>query len=284
MAENKKNAAPLTDDVATALASLVGDAQSERPREPSHSDLSFLFRTHGLESVDPAQRGQGAVGKTKRVREVLYGAMEHDQEAGERLVFAIVAQVRGKGGFRVESQNFVGNEAIANLTAAFKLEGYELYPDGVLRPIVLDNLSGAELTEALKAYVRRAKTGASDAALVTGTGKDLTEAVAAHILTERVKGYSASHNFPSLLAAVFERLGLALPMPGAHAPSGEPPQRQVERTMFEMALALNRLRNKEGTGHGRSWLPTVTDAEARFAIENMGAISEFLLARHASYR
>jgi hypothetical protein len=173
----KKNAAPLTDDIATALASLVGDAQSDRPREPSHSDLTFLFRNHGLDSADPVQQGQGTVGKTKRVRAVLYWALEHNLEAGERLVAAMVAQVRGKGGFRGESQNFVGVEAIRNLATAFKLEGHELTADGVLRATLLDNLTGAELTDALKAYVRRAKTGASDAALVTGTGKDLLEAV-----------------------------------------------------------------------------------------------------------
>jgi len=33
--------------------------------------------------------------------------------------------------------------------------------------------------------VRRAKRGAADAALVTGTGKDLLEAVAAHVLQQR---------------------------------------------------------------------------------------------------
>jgi hypothetical protein len=51
--------------------------------------------------------------------------------------------------------------------------------------------------------------------------------------------------------------------------------------MFDMAVALNRLRNRGGTGHGRPWQPSVTDSQARFAIEGMGAIAEFLLARHA---
>lgn len=282
MSENKKVGAPLTETIATALASLVGDAQAERPRAPSHSDLAFLFRAHGLEEPDPAK--QGSTGKAKRVRTVLYWALEFDRDAGERLVAAIVSQVRGKGGFRPDSENYAGADAIKTLVDAFRSEGYDLAPDGVLRAMLLDGMVGAELTEALNAYVRRAKTGADDAALVTGTGKDLLEAVAAHILTERVKGYSASSNFPSLLAAVFERLGLALPLPGQQPPTGEPAQRRVERSMFELAIALNRLRNKEGTGHGRPWLSSVSGSEARFAIESMGAIAEFLMARHADYR
>ncbi len=282
MSDNKKSSAPLTEAIATALASLVGDSQAERPRAPSHSDLTFLLETHGLDGPDPAK--QGSTGKAKRIRTVLYWAIEFDKDAGERLVAAIVSQVRGKGGFRPDSENFAGADAIRNLADAFRSEGYELAPDGVLRAMLLDSMSGAQLTEALQAYVRRAKTGASDAALVTGTGKDLLEAVLGHILTERVKGYSASSNFPSLLASVFERLGLALPMPGQQPPAGEPVQRQVERSVFELAMALNRLRNKEGTGHGRPWNPTVSPSEARLAIESMGSIAEFLLARHADYR
>ena len=80
-----------------------------------------------------------------------------------------------------------------------------------------------------------------------GTGKDHLEAVAAHILTERIKGYPATKNFEGLLAAVFLQLGLALPIPDGQPPKGKPVQRQLERAMFNLAISLNRLRNKEGT-------------------------------------
>ncbi len=117
-------------------------------------------------------------------------------------------------------------------------------PDGTLHPLLLDGFSGARLTEALNAYVCRAKAGAQDAALVTGTGKDLLEAVVAHILTERIKGYPANKNFEGLLATVFLQLGLAPPIPDGQPPKGEPVQRQVERAMFNLAVSINRLRNK----------------------------------------
>jgi hypothetical protein len=39
--------------------------------------------------------------------------------------------------------------------------------------------------------------------------------------------------------------------------------------------------NKQGTGHGRPWLPTVTPAEAQIAIRTMGSITLFLLSRLA---
>lgn len=130
-------------------------------------------------------------------------------------------------------------------------------------------------------YIRRAKRGATDAALLVGTGKDLLEAVCGHIMQERV-GYVPTTNFPTLLGQLFVEVGLATP---ENKPvPGEPAIRRVERAMYELACSLNMLRNKEGTGHGRPWLPTVTDAEARMAVESMGAIAERLLAAHSARR
>ena len=59
--------------------------------------------------------------------------------------------------------------------------------------------------------MRREKRGAENAALVTGTGKDLLEATAAHILVERWGAYSSSANFPTLLGQAFVALGFATP-------------------------------------------------------------------------
>lgn len=61
------------------------------------------------------------------------------------------------------------------------------------------------------------------------------------------EGLLGEQQLPKLAAAVFERLGLALPMPGQQPLAGEPVQRQVERSVFELAIALNRLRK------GRDW-------------------------------
>ncbi|PZO12716.1 MAG: hypothetical protein DCE87_14545 [Betaproteobacteria bacterium] len=53
----------------------------------------------------------------------------------------------------------------------------------------------------------------------------------------------------------------------------------LERSLFQSACAINKLRNKEGTGHGRPWLPSLSLTEATAAIELVGTISGFLLAR-----
>jgi len=262
MQKNNQGNAPVNDAIIIAVAQLVDDAQTER-RDPSHSDLEFLIRRNTLTAGDPNSQGQ-IVGKAKRVRAALSWSLENDPNSGGAFVMGLI--------------NLIRAHAIDNCVAAFGHEGYDFSSDGQLRPKVLDNLSGAALTEALQAYVRRAKRGAEDAALVTGTSKDLLEAVAAHILQQRYSGYSTTSNFPTLLGQVFVALGLATP----HDPvlPGETPDRRIERAMYELACGINQLRNKQGSGHGRPWLPTVTDAQARMAIESMGVIAERLLSLH----
>lgn len=267
---------PLVDGTLIAVSRMFDDAGATR--EPSHSEIEFQIKRAGLSAADPAKMGP-PVGKAKRVRGTLNWAIENDPAGGSLLVQYLVALLRGCGGFRDTSPNFIGLESRQNAIDAFRAEGFELTLDGELRPVLLDSLSGAKLTQALSAYVRRAKHGASDAALVTGTGKDLLEATAAHAIVEKFGSYPQSSNFPTLLGQAFIALDLATPQ--TPIVPGEPPQRKIERAMFEMACAVNGLRNKQGTGHGRPWLPSVSDAEAKTAIEIMGTIAEAILMRLA---
>lgn len=50
--------------------------------------------------------------------------------------------------------------------------------------------------------------------------------------------------------------------------------------MFSLAVGVNAMRNKLGTGHGRPWLPDITDTEAKAAIQFMGTIAEWMLHAH----
>lgn len=265
--------APLSDTIIVAVASLVDDAQSER-REPSHSDIEFEITRADLSSGDPRSQGQ-VVGKAKRVRGTLSWALEYAPDKGEVFIAGLIALIRAKGGFRPGSPNFVGEDQILDAARAFDEEGYILSAEGELRPTALDTLSGTALTHALEAYVRRARRGSEDAALLIGTGKDLLEATAAHVIVTRFGTFQEHSNFPTLLGQAFTALGLATPQTPQQ--SGESPQLRLQRSLYEAGCSVNALRNKQGTGHGRPWLPTVTDAEARAAIQLIGIVAGFLL-------
>jgi len=268
---------PISDTIIAAVAQLVDDSKSGGEyREPTHSDIEFYVGRTGLTSADPKAQGQ-TVGKAKRVRAVLSWAVDNNPEAGSKLIEQLLSKVRASGGFREESANFVGSEAIQNAIAAFDSEGYDLSKDGDIRPKVLESLRGRELTQALEAYARRAQKGVQDAALLSGTGKDLLEATAAHILQTKWGSYPSEANFQGLLGQAYIALGLAVPEQDPQP--GESQMKALERAMFQTACAINRLRNKQGTGHGRPWLPTLTNADARAAIEMVGCIASFLLSK-----
>ena len=269
--------APLTDSVIFAVAKLVDDAQTET-REPSHSDLEFQINRLRLTPGDPKAQGQ-LVGKAKRIRGTLSWAIENNPSGGEALIESLLSFLRACGGFRPNSPNFVGSEAVTNAISAFRTEGFTLTNDGEVQPQILENLSGAALSAALESYIRRAKRGAEDAALLSGTSKDLLEATAAHILVERNGSYPQGANFESLLGMAYVALGLATPQHPVQ--TGEPPQSKAERAMFSLACGISAMRNKLGTGHGRPWLTNITDIEARAAIQFMGTIAEWLLHAHA---
>jgi hypothetical protein len=272
----ERNVAPISDAIVHAVARLVDDARSGT-RAPSHYQIQQQISSANLTLADPKTFGE-TVGKAKRVRAVLSWALDNSPESGGVFVGKLISLVRGCGGFREDSPNFVGQDVIKDVSEVFKTEGYQLLPSGEVSSTLLDNLEGTELSEALEAYVRRAKRGAMDAALVTGTGKDLLEATAAHILHERWGAYSDRDNFPTLLGQAFVTLGMATPQQPEQL--GEPPQNKVDRALYQAGVAVNHLRNKEGTGHGRLWMPSVTNSEGKVAVEIMGVIAERLLTKN----
>lgn len=264
---------PVNDTIIYSLARLVDDAQKGR-RDPSHSDIEFQIQRAGLLSIDPNKDGT-PVGKAKRVRIILNWAIENETEKAERFVAGLISFVKSCGGFRPTSPNYVGADAVADLASALRPGGIVLSEDGSILPVALDTLSGRNLTKALRGYVDRAKKGIEDAALAVGTSKDLMEAVAAHVIQELWGRYPSTANFPSLLGQAFVALDMATP--DGIIESGEHQRCRLERSLYETACSINKLRNKQGTGHGRPWVPDLRSADAKAAVEFIGSISELML-------
>ncbi|WP_226366978.1 abortive infection family protein [Pseudonocardia sp. ICBG162] len=246
---------------------------------PSHDQIRHAVARAGLTPGDPRETSE-TVGKTKRVREVMIYATDHDPAAGLKFAGHIVSLLRASNRFLSTSGDYAGETRITGARSAFERIGYDLDASGSLRLLVIDNLSGVELSDALASYVRRINLNPNDGALQVGSGKELDEATARHVLNEKVGGYSQSGpsgNFPVTLAGAFTALGMKVPpsVPGLD----KNPHRQVEECLFLLACAVNRLRNESGTGHGRPTPPTLTDEEARLAARATALIAGALLDR-----
>lgn len=259
-----------------AVSRLVDDWQS--PREPTHSDLGATLARAGLSDADPhtdptAQK----MGKQKRVRQALQWALDHDEVVGARGVEALISLVRGSGGFLPTSTNYCGDDAIRTCVTAFEAETVELTIDGVLRPRSLSGMSGRQLTDALRSYVVRAQRGYEDSVLLAGAGKDIIEAAAAHVVTERYGSYSEQADFPTLLGQAFVAVGLDAQRPKQEVGGVVGARTALSVALYELACAVSRVRNKGGSGHGRPFIPDLSAEEVRAATEAAGLVAGRLL-------
>lgn len=246
-------------------------------RGPSHDELTRLIRRAGLETCDPREREGDLVGKMKRVREVLAAALSIDSAVASTFVQSLLGVMRASGCFRSASENYPGAETVSAARQAFEREGFDLDPDGILRPLVLDSLRGEELTAALWSYVQRARTGASDAPLVLGTTKDLLEAVARHVLTETTGSYPTSESVQMTLFHAFDRLGLTTPSLNLVDQLDSDPRRALHQSVYMLGVVVNRLRNQKGTGHGRPRVSDASDADSQLASLATAIASQLLL-------
>jgi hypothetical protein len=215
------------------------------------------------------------------MRSVIDYALANDRPAGARLVSRLIAAIRAAGGFRGDSEIYIGEDAFRNLRDAYRAKGFELTPDGELGPTLLDNVPEAEKNAVLGTYVRRIREGAKDAPLVTGSGKDLLEATAQTILNSKGVSYSG-HDFPGILFHAFDALNLSTPeipaMEAFRQKLSSDPGERVQQVLYLLGCEINKLRNAQGVGHGRAFPATVSDQEAKTAAQAMALISELLLA------
>ena len=264
----------LTDALITAIAGLIPPSTSGAFRKPSHIDLDDAFRRHGLTELDPKNSPHQLekIGKQRRVSAVLQCAKDKCPEKGGAFAVQFVGQLRGWGVFNQKSDNYVGPQAISNAENAFHEVGLILTSEGGLLQINLDSLSGSELTDALKIYAHRAIRGDQDAALIAGTSKDLVEATVKHFLEMRGVEFKEKAPFPMLVMLVFLHLqqsDIAMSDGGYYC--------DMLNKITTMAEGVNNLRNKEGTGHGRTTPPKLTLQQAKTVARFSGAISAFLL-------
>lgn len=259
---------PLNDEVAAALGQFFfkGDG-------PSHSALTQVFLGSGLSDHDPYDLVTQLPNKQQRVLAVCRAASKKQNNARnltERLLNAL--RLHGSFGSAEDRQRVI------DLRAALTHAGWGLTKDGRLKQfgrIDLETGGRAALDEQLE----RLRRNVDDPAAVLGGAKELIEAIAKFVLEEGGLPLDSRTPFPGLIEVSFERLGL-LPAVVNDSVEGAKQIRDIYRSAKRTVIAVNELRNLQGTGHGRT-LPTgVTVEAARYVIREATHVAELMLTTH----
>lgn len=238
---------------------------------PSHTALTSAFVQAGYGDSDPYDGD--TPNKERRVQIVTAAATRRPARARE-LLEAVLTQLRLHGAFDDTRQGH-DRDDIRTLQRSLRRLGWQLTDDGYLTA-----LGTADLTTggraALDEQLGRLRRSTDDPALMIGTAKDLLEAVAKFVLEEMSIPYRQNADFAELWYHARDRLGIHPKQVAASVPGGEVVQ-MVMQSAWNIADAANKLRNLQGTGHGRT-LPTgVTSEMALLVVREACSVAEYVL-------
>ena len=264
----------MNSEIASALARFF-----EEGKGPSHDELDRVFLKSNLSRFDPApDAASRRVGKMKRVRGGLLDGSQADPAATLLFVKDLIAMLKARGCFIQGNDQYAGEPAIRAAQSAMRAVGWRLDASGDFYPESIAGLEGRDLSEALKQYVRRIQRASDDDALTIGSAKELLEAAARHVTVEATGSFDRRADFPTTLFRASTMAGTGVPTSRMIDDLDTDAFRAVEQGLALTALAINRLRNLEGTGHGRPTPTRATRRQGIIAAQAAAAICYVLLS------
>lgn len=245
----------MNSEIAASLGRFLDEG-----RGPSHDELDRVFAKSKLARFDPAPDPSARkVGKMKRVRGAVFEGSEADPAATLLFVRDLTAMLKARGCFNAGNDQYAGEDIIRAAQVAMKGVGWRLDASGDLYPESIAGLEGRDLSEALRQHVRRIQLASDDDALTIGSAKELLEAAARHVMVEATGSFEKA-DFPTTLFRASTLAGTGVPTSKMIEDLDDDPLRGIEQALALAAIAISRLRNQEGTGHGR---PTPSRATRR---------------------
>lgn len=267
---------PVSDEVAATLGAFVTGGVG-----PRHSVLTRVFTRTGYASAAPYDSSSAVQQMTKedRVRSAISAAVREPARARE-LVDGLLAEYRASRFFTAVDDPKAEGERKLNVSAArsaFARIDWELTESGELRPAGVGAVIAVKGRPAIEDQLDRLRRSAEDPALMLGTAKEMLESTAKYVLEAFSVPYSANMDFDTLWFHTRDRLGLHPKDVDVGAPGGEE-VREILQASWSIARMTNVLRNREGTGHGRT-LPTGVSVEvAHLIVREACSVVQLVLA------
>jgi len=153
----------------------------------------------------------------------------------------------------------IPHTSLDTLRREMRLAGWGLDEDAqISHQLHLD--SAPALRREIADIRRRVHSNPHDAPLLIGSAKEAVESSTRYVLRETGHEISKSDGFEKLLGQALAALGLD------HEGTDAAEIRQLFESAKKTDMALNRLRNEYGTGHGRESRPELPEHVARYAI------------------
>lgn len=258
---------PLTNDVCAALAMFFHGGAG-----PSHSTISRVLTGTGYGDDYAYTPNVQGPNKEDRVLKGLKGAQRRPARARD-LVEELLSALRTGG--------LIGGDAagedVNRLKRALGSAGWYLTDDGHLQPFgSVDLDTGGR--PALEEQVERLRRSTTDPALLIGTAKELLESVSKFVLEELGMPVSDKMDYNQLWHLARERLHVLPQQVDPNVP-GVDAIRAIHQSTWNIADQVNKLRNLQGTGHGRN-LPTgVSEDLAMLVVREAATVADYMLAR-----
>lgn len=175
----------------------------------------------------------------------------------------------------------IGEEAsgenVDRLKRALASSGWYLTEDGYLQPFGnVDLDTGGR--PALEEQVDRLRRSTSDPALLIGTAKELLESVSKFVLEELGIPVGNKMSYDQLWHLARERLGVLPQRVDPNLPGVEA-IRAIHQSTWNIADQINKLRNLQGTGHGRTLPSGVSEDLAMLVVREAATVADYMLAR-----
>ena len=266
---------PVSDEIAATLGAFVLGGHG-----PTHSNLTQVFERTSYGSAAPynSKSTNQYLNKVDRVRLTIQAAIKNPTRARD-LIEGLLSEYRASGLFKTMEDMQNGKEGLERYRLAkeaFMRSGWELTESGEIFPAGFSSVVKTEGRPAINEQLDRLRRGSDDPALMIGTAKEMLESTAKYVCETFSVPYRVNMSFNELWHLARERLGI-LPKQVDQSQPGAEELREILQSSWSIARMTNKLRNDEGTGHGRTLTTAIGPSVAHFVVREACNVVQLVL-------
>lgn len=266
---------PVSDEIAATLGAFVSGGDG-----PAHTKLTQVFDRTGYGSIAPYNfnNPNQKPNKENRIRFTIQAAIK-DPARSVELIEGLLAEYRAFGFFNTIEDRHNEKERLERYRLAkqaFMRSGWELTESGEIFPAGVSSVVATTGRPAINEQLDRLRRGLEDPALMLGTAKEMLESTAKYVCEDFSAPYRENMKFDELWYHARDRLGILPEQVNLNQP-GAKELRKILQSSWSIARMTNKLRNAEGTGHGRTFTTAIGPSVAHFVVREACSVVQLVL-------